>query len=79
LPPPISGWEAANRLPLGRRVDPEEAARAVNFLVSDDVGLMTAAIVNFDQTVGRCGGGNAGARGTGAADELKKLPTPPTL
>ncbi len=28
-----------------------EAARAVNFLVSDDAGLMTGAIVNFDQSV----------------------------
>jgi NAD(P)-dependent dehydrogenase (short-subunit alcohol dehydrogenase family) len=47
------GWEAkaAERLPFGRLVDPEEAARAVNFLVSDDAGLMTGAIVNFDQSV----------------------------
>ena len=46
-------WEAkaAERLPFGRLVDPEEAARAVNFLVSDDAGLMTGAIVNFDQSV----------------------------
>ncbi len=46
-------WEAqaAARLPFGRLVDPDEAARAVNFLVSDDAGLMTGAIVNFDQSV----------------------------
>lgn len=46
-------WEAkaAAKLPFGRLVDPEEAARAVNFLVSDDAGLMTGAIVNFDQSV----------------------------
>lgn len=46
-------WEAkaAAALPFGRLVDPAEAARAVNFLVSDDAGLMTGAIVNFDQTV----------------------------
>src|SRR5690606_31736098 len=46
-------WEskAAAALPFGRLVDPEEAARAVNFLVSDDAGLMTGAVVNFDQTV----------------------------
>ncbi|MBI1169926.1 SDR family oxidoreductase [bacterium] len=46
-------WEAqaASWLPFGRLVDPEEAARAVNFLVSDDAGLMTGAIVNFDQSV----------------------------
>jgi NAD(P)-dependent dehydrogenase (short-subunit alcohol dehydrogenase family) len=46
-------WEAkaAAGLPFGRLVDPAEAARAVNFLVSDDAGLMTGAIVNFDQSV----------------------------
>lgn len=46
-------WEAkaAANLPFGRLVDPNEAARAVNFLVSDDAGLMTGAIVNFDQSV----------------------------
>ena len=46
-------WEAKAKaaLPFGRLVDPDEAARAVNFLVSDDAGLMTGAIVNFDQSV----------------------------
>lgn len=46
-------WEekAIAKLPFGRLVDPKEAARAVNFLVSDDAGLMTGAIVNFDQAV----------------------------
>jgi NAD(P)-dependent dehydrogenase (short-subunit alcohol dehydrogenase family) len=46
-------WEAkaASSLPFGRLVDPNEAARAVNFIVSDDAGLMTGAIVNFDQSV----------------------------
>jgi NAD(P)-dependent dehydrogenase (short-subunit alcohol dehydrogenase family) len=46
-------WEekASAALPFGRLVDPNEAARAVNFLVSDDAGLMTGAIVNFDQSV----------------------------
>jgi NAD(P)-dependent dehydrogenase (short-subunit alcohol dehydrogenase family) len=43
--------KAASRLPFGRLIDPEEAARAVNFLVSNDAGLMTGAIVNFDQSV----------------------------
>jgi NAD(P)-dependent dehydrogenase (short-subunit alcohol dehydrogenase family) len=43
--------EAAAKLPFGRLVDPAEAARAVNFLVSNDAGLMTGAIVNFDQSV----------------------------
>ena len=46
-------WEekAKAALPFGRLVDPDEAARAVNFLVSADAGLMTGAIVNFDQSV----------------------------
>jgi NAD(P)-dependent dehydrogenase (short-subunit alcohol dehydrogenase family) len=43
--------KAAENLPFGRLVDPEEAARAVNFLVSADAGLMTGSIVNFDQSV----------------------------
>ncbi len=43
--------KAASQLPFGRLIDPEEAARAVNFLVSNDAGLMTGAIVNFDQSV----------------------------
>ena len=43
--------EAAKKLPFGRLIDPEEAARAVNFLVSADSGMMTGAIVNFDQSV----------------------------
>lgn len=53
-------WEAkaTAKLPFGRLVDPAEAARAVNFLVSDDAGLMTGAIVNFDQSVwGAAAGG----------------------
>jgi NAD(P)-dependent dehydrogenase (short-subunit alcohol dehydrogenase family) len=46
-------WEAkaAAALPFGRLVDPVEAARAVNFIVSDDAGLMTGTVVNYDQTV----------------------------
>lgn len=46
-------WEtkARARLPFGRLIDPDEVAKAVNFLVSDDAGLMTGAIVNFDQSV----------------------------
>jgi NAD(P)-dependent dehydrogenase (short-subunit alcohol dehydrogenase family) len=43
--------KVAGQMPFGRLIDPEEAARAVNFLVSDDAGLMTGAIVNFDQSV----------------------------
>jgi NAD(P)-dependent dehydrogenase (short-subunit alcohol dehydrogenase family) len=43
--------KAEKNLPFGRLVEPEEAARAVNFLVSDEAGLMTGSIVNFDQSV----------------------------
>ena len=46
-------WEAkaAAGLPFGRLVDPAEVARAVNFVASDDAGLMTGAVINFDQSV----------------------------
>jgi NAD(P)-dependent dehydrogenase (short-subunit alcohol dehydrogenase family) len=46
-------WEAKAflNLPFGRLIDPAEAACAVNFLVSDDAGLMTGSVVNYDQTV----------------------------
>jgi NAD(P)-dependent dehydrogenase (short-subunit alcohol dehydrogenase family) len=46
----------------------EEAARAVNFLVSDDAGLMTGAIVNFDQSMW-----GAVAGGMPAPDAPRKL------
>jgi NAD(P)-dependent dehydrogenase (short-subunit alcohol dehydrogenase family) len=46
-------WEAKAvvGLPFGRLIDPAEAARAVNYLVSDDAGLMTGSVVNYDQSV----------------------------
>lgn len=46
-------WEAkaAAGLPFGRLVDPGEVARAAAFLASDESGLMTGAVVNFDQSV----------------------------
>jgi len=48
-----AAWEAkaAARLPFGRLVDPAEVARVVNFVASDDAGLMTGAVINFDQSV----------------------------
>lgn len=37
--------------PNGRLIDPEEVARAIAFLASEESGLMTGAIVNFDQGI----------------------------
>jgi NAD(P)-dependent dehydrogenase (short-subunit alcohol dehydrogenase family) len=42
---------AAAAQPFGRLIEPDEAARAIAFLASDDSGLMTGSIVDFDQTV----------------------------
>ncbi len=46
-------WEAkaSATLPFGRLVDPDEVARAVNFIASDDAGLMTGSVISFDQSV----------------------------
>jgi len=46
-------WEAkaVAGMPFGRLIDPAEAARAVNYIVSDDAGLMTGSVVNYDQSV----------------------------
>ena len=43
--------QAAAEQPFGRLIAPEEVAKAVAFLVSDDAGLMTGSVVNFDQSV----------------------------
>ena len=54
--------KAASQLPFGRLVDPEEAARAVNFLVSDDAGSDDGGDRQFRPVgVGRGCGGNAGS------------------
>jgi NAD(P)-dependent dehydrogenase (short-subunit alcohol dehydrogenase family) len=37
--------------PFERLLAPEEVARAVTFLASDDAGMMTGSIINFDQSV----------------------------
>ena len=37
--------------PFGRLVDPHEVARAVAFIASDDAGLMTGSVIQFDQSV----------------------------
>lgn len=47
------GWQekAGAAMPFGRLLDPAEVARAVNFLASEDSGMMTGAVVHFDQSV----------------------------
>ncbi|MDQ3468350.1 MAG: SDR family oxidoreductase [Actinomycetota bacterium] len=42
---------AAERQPLGRLIDTTEAARTICFLLSSESGLMTGAVVDFDQSV----------------------------
>jgi NAD(P)-dependent dehydrogenase (short-subunit alcohol dehydrogenase family) len=37
--------------PFGRLVDPDEVARAVCFLASDESGMMTGAVIPLDQSV----------------------------
>ncbi|MEK1930541.1 MAG: SDR family oxidoreductase [Pararhizobium sp.] len=43
--------KAAAAQPFGRILAPDEVARAVLFLASDDSGMMTGAVVHFDQSV----------------------------
>ncbi len=43
--------EAGEELPFGRLIAPEEAARAVVFLASEESGLMTGAVMDYDQQV----------------------------
>ena len=42
---------AAQGMPFGRLLKPEEVARAVAFMASDEAGMMTGSIVDFDQSV----------------------------
>ena len=43
--------EAAARQRFGRLIDPKEVARAVVFLSSDESGLMTGSVINYDQSI----------------------------
>ena len=43
--------KAAAAQPFGRILAPEEVARAVLFLASDDSGMMTGSVIHFDQSV----------------------------
>jgi len=42
---------AAERQPFGRLLEPTEVARAIAFLASDESGMMTGSVIDFDQIV----------------------------
>jgi NAD(P)-dependent dehydrogenase (short-subunit alcohol dehydrogenase family) len=50
------GWleKAEAQRPFGRLLKPQEVARAVAFLCSDESGMMTGSLVDFDQSVHGC-------------------------
>ena len=56
--------DAEARQPFGRLIKPEELAAAIAFLASDDSGLMTGTVVDFDQSVR-----GAGRQGTPLPEE----------
>ena len=43
--------KAAAGQPFGRLVDPDEVARAAAYLASEESGLMTGSVINFDQSI----------------------------
>ena len=43
--------KAAAAQPFGRLLAPEEVAKAVAFLASDESGMMTGSVINFDQSI----------------------------
>ena len=43
--------KAAPALPFGRLLEPAEIARAVLWVASDDSGMMTGSVIQFDQSV----------------------------
>lgn len=47
------GWlqKAAAERPFGRLLSPVEVARTVAFLLSDESGMMTGSVIDFDQSV----------------------------
>ncbi len=47
------GWlqKAESEQPLGRLIKPDELARTIMFLLSEESGLMTGAVIDFDQSV----------------------------
>lgn len=65
-----AGWLAAAeaKQPFGRLIKPEEVARAVAYLASEESGLMTGSVIDFDQQV--VGAGDA------PSHPLHRLPDP---
>jgi NAD(P)-dependent dehydrogenase (short-subunit alcohol dehydrogenase family) len=43
--------KVAEEQPFGRLLSPEEVAKAVAYLASEDSGMMTGSVINFDQSV----------------------------
>ena len=41
----------AAKMPFGRLLEPAEVAKAVLWMASDDSGMMTGAVIQFDQSV----------------------------
>ncbi len=46
--------DAERQQPFGRLLKPEEIARTIAFLCSEESGMMTGAIIDFDQSVVGC-------------------------
>lgn len=51
------GWLAAAeaRQPYGRLIKPPEVAKVIAFYLSDESGMMTGTVVDYDQSVTGCG------------------------
>jgi NAD(P)-dependent dehydrogenase (short-subunit alcohol dehydrogenase family) len=54
--------------PFGRLIKTDELARTLAFVLSDDAGMMTGAIIDYDQTVQGAGGGEVPPPNPGGGD-----------
>lgn len=43
--------KVARTMPFGRLLEPDEVAKAVAYLASDDSGMMTGSVIQFDQSI----------------------------
>ena len=64
--------EAEARKPFGRLIKPDELAAAIAFLASDESGLMTGAVIEFDQSVR--GAGHSGDSATRRDPQMTARP-----